>query len=292
MLDPDHLAALGAVLRLGSFAAAARELHVTPSAVAQRIRALDDQVGTSLVYRAQPCVGTAAGKRLAQHAEDVALLESQVARELSFGGDQRPTRVRIAVNADSLATWFIEAMANAGELLFELQIDDQDHSAEWLRRGEVSAAVTSHGEAVPGCIAEKLGGLSYAAVASPAFVKKWFPEGIGEDALGQAPCLTYDSKDELQRRWLCRCFGENIAPPSHYIPSAQAFLDATIAGLGWSLNPVPLVEPLLQDGALVRLVEGTDLHVPLSWQVSRVLAPALAELTAAVRGAAKAGLES
>ncbi|MFT7593531.1 MAG: LysR family transcriptional regulator (chromosome initiation inhibitor) [Paracoccaceae bacterium] len=141
--DPHHLAALAAVLRRGSFDAAAADLSVTPSAISQRIKALEDRVGTSLIHRGSPCTGTPAGVRLAKHAEDVGLLEAQLSRDLSLGDTSGPGRLRIALNADSLATWFVAALAAVPDVLFDLVIDDQDHSADWLKRGEVSAAISA-----------------------------------------------------------------------------------------------------------------------------------------------------
>ena len=290
MLDPHQLAALRAVLRLGSFGAAARALHVTPSAISQRVKALEEVVGTSLVHRGQPCSATSAGRRIAKHAEDVALLESLVARDLSLEGPARTGRIRVAINDDSLATWFVDAMAACPSHLFDLQLDDQDYSVDWLRRGEVSAAVTVHGASVPGCRSEYLGRMPYVATASPGFVEAWFRDGVDFAAFTRAPCLTFDTKDALQRRWLRERFGAEIDPPSHFIPSTQGFLDANRAGLGWCLNPLPLAEPLLKRGAIVKLVDEVALDVALSWQVSQIMAPALAELTDAVRSAAKAAL--
>ena len=142
--DPDHLSALAAILRRGSFEAAASELGVTPSAISQRIRTFEDRIGAALINRGSPCTATPIGARIARHAEDIGLLEARLARDLGFDTTaDRPVAVRIAVNADSLATWFVPALAAVPEILFDLVIDDQDHSAEWLQRGEVSAAVTS-----------------------------------------------------------------------------------------------------------------------------------------------------
>ena len=56
MLDYAALAALAAVIREGSFERAASALHVTPSAVSQRIRSLEERVGCALVVREQPCL--------------------------------------------------------------------------------------------------------------------------------------------------------------------------------------------------------------------------------------------
>lgn len=287
--DPNHLSALAAVLRLGSFEAAAHNLAVTPSAISQRIKALEERVGGALIKRALPCTGTEAGLRLAKHAEDIAVLEGLVSRDLSLdhtAGDPLP-QLRVAVNADSLATWFIDAMAETPDLLFDLVLDDQDHSADWLRRGEVSAAITAHDKTISGCNAHSLGAMRYQATASPAYLNKWFIDGITTQALSQAPCLTYNSKDALQHRWIARHFNGTISPPAHFIPSTQGFADAAKAGLGWGMNPVALIAPELASGELVPLLPNSTLDVTLCWQVSRVMAPALAPLTRAVLSCAR-----
>ncbi|TMV07852.1 LysR family transcriptional regulator ArgP [Ruegeria sediminis] len=288
--DPNQLAALAAILRLGSFEAAAAELAVTPSAISQRIKALEDRIGTSLIDRGPPCSGTPAGLRIAKHAEDIGLLEAQLSRDLALEQGAGPARLKIAVTADSLATWFIDAMAQAGDVLFDLLIDDQDHSADWLRRGEVSAAITLGGKTVTGCDATPLGTLRYIATASPEFMRRWFPHGVTPQALAAAPCLTFNRKDGLQRAWLAANTGTRIVPPTHYLPSSHAFVDAACAGLGWGMNPESLVQRPLRDGKLQVLIPDTPLDVPLTWQVSRIMSPALGPLTRAVKAAAAEGL--
>ncbi len=152
MFDAASLAAVGAVVRTGSFEKAARQLHVTPSAISQRVKNLEDRLGAVLIVRGQPCTATATGMRLCRHADEVGLLEHRLLEDLEkIKPDTRPLTIRIAVNADSLATWFVAAMAATRGVLFDLVLDDQDHSAEWLRRGEVSAAVTATLAAPQGC---------------------------------------------------------------------------------------------------------------------------------------------
>lgn len=288
--DAHHLAALAAVLRHGSFEAAASDLLVTPSAISQRIKALEDRVGTTLINRGSPCTGTPHGVRLAKHAEDVAVLESQLSRELSLEKSRGPVQLRVAVNADSLATWFVAALAAVPDVLFDLVIDDQDHSADWLKRGEVSAALTATGKPVTGCDPVSLGSMRYVATASPDYMKHWFSGGVTAKALAVAPCLTYNAKDALQRNWITEQTGQRVSPPTHFLPSTHAFVDAARAGMGWGMNPKPLVRGPIRNGRLVPLIEDTELDVPLTWQVSRVMAPALEPLTQAVRAAAKKGL--
>lgn len=283
MFDPAHLEALATVLRTGSFDGAAAALNVTSSAVSQRIRALEERVGTAVVIRAQPCRATAAGARLALHAEDVALLEHALAADL--GQEASRPHVRIAVNADSLATWFLPALREVPGLLYDIVLDDQDHSADLLRRGEVQAAVTAHGAPIAGCDAHRLGRLRYIATASPAFAARWFPEGLTAEALAAAPALTFNQKDRLQADWARQVAGQPVALPTHLIASSQAFVDAALLGLGWGMNPEPLVAGEIAAGRLVALSDET-LDTDLHWQVARLAARPLAALTAAVRRAA------
>jgi LysR family transcriptional regulator (chromosome initiation inhibitor) len=288
MFDPAQLAALSAVLRTGSFDRAAQLLHVTQSAISQRVRQLEEQVGTSLVVRSQPCRATEAGERLFRHAEEVRLLEQGVRRDLGLASTSAEETggwpsLRIAVNADSLATWFLPAMAEVGGVLFDLVIDDQDHSADWLKRGEVRAAISGSAKPVQGCDCRPLGALRYLATASPAFILRWFgDEPVTAARLAQAPVITFNAKDRLQTRWAEQTLGVSSTGPSHWLPSSHAFVDAAIAGIGWGMNPENLAAAALADGRLQELVAGKPLDVPLYWHVSRSVAGALRPLTDAV----------
>lgn len=290
MLDPAQLAALAAVHRRGTFELAAVELHVTPSAISQRIKALEEQTGTLLIRRGTPCHATETGLRLIRHHDEVTLLERSIIQDLGLA--KGPATLRIAVNADSLATWVIPALAATEGLLFDLVIDDQDVSQDWLRRGEVVAAITAHPGPLQGCDTVPLGALRYRATASPAYLKRWFPDGVTAKAMGQAPTLTFSDKDQLQTRWAAARIKGLTRPllPTHRIASSQAFVDACLAGLGWGLNPEPLIAPHLRSGALVELIPDTPLDVALHWQFTRLAAPALAPVTKAIRASARVSL--
>jgi LysR family transcriptional regulator, chromosome initiation inhibitor len=289
MLDPAQLAALTAVHRRGSFDLAAAELHVTPSAISQRIKALEEATGSLLIRRGSPSTATETGLRLIRHHDEITLLESTLAADLP-GLSPGPTTLRIAVNADSLATWVIPALAATDGLLFDLLIDDQDVSQDWLRRGEVMAAITAHPGPLQGCDTVPLGALRYRGTASPAYVARWFPDGVTAQALARAPALTFSDVDRLQTLWAVARGVTRTALPTHRVASSQALVDACRAGLGWGMNPEPLVRAALQSGELVELVLGTSLDVELYWQFTRLAAPALAPLTQTIRTAAAAAL--
>ena len=301
-IDSRQLAAFAAVLREGSFDAAARALHVTPSAVSQRIKGLEERLGRVLIRRGTPCLATEAGQALERHAQQLQLLEAQALAPFGLAtapataklqrGRTEPATVlplAIAVNADSLATWFVPALAALREhhdVAFDLQVEDQDHSSELLRQGRVMAAVTADPHPVQGCSAVPLGRMRYLAVASPAFVATHLADGVDEAALAAAPCNVFNRKDELQHRWLRRITRRRLEPPQHRVPSTHGFIHAALHGLGWGMNPEVLVAPLLASGDLVELVRGTALEVPLFWQHWRLEADVLRELTRCVRAAA------
>lgn len=287
MFDPAQLAALAAVHRRGSFDLAAAELHVTPSAVSQRIKALEEAAGAVLVRRGQPCVATETGLRLVRHHEEVCLLSKALADDLAAPAG--PAVLRIAVNADSLATWVIPVLAQTEGFLYDVMIDDQDHSQDLLLRGEVAGAITSHPGPLQGCDTVPLGQQRFRATASPAFARRWFATGVTAAALAQAPALRFNDKDRLQAQWAAR-HGQGLALPSHRIASSHGFVDACVAGLGWGLNPEALVVPLIASGALIELDPAMPLDVPLYWQFNRLTARATADLTRALTRAAKAAL--
>lgn len=291
MLDPAQLAALAAVHRRGAFDLAAAELGVTPSAISQRIKALEDRAGALLIRRGQPCVATETGLRLIRHHDEISVLAQGLAADLP-GLGSGPARLRIAVNADSLATWVIPALSATEGYLFDLVIDDQDVSQDLLRRGDVSGAITSHPGPLQGCDTIRLGALRYRATASPAFIAHWFPDGVTAAALAKAPSLSFSDADRLQDRWVGLHVGTDSPPvlPCHRLASSHGFVEACRNGLAWSMNAEALVAADLRTGTLVELVPDTPLDVPLYWQFTRLAAPALAPLTAAITKATKSAL--
>lgn len=288
MMDYTALATLSEVIRRGSFEAAAAALGLTPSAVSQRIRALEDRLGAVLIRRGPPASGTDLGLRLMHHADQVAALE----QNLPIRAPARPARLRIAVNADSLESWFLPALTALEGLRYELVVDDQDHAADWLRRGEVSAALTSESRAVTGCDCLPLGAMRYLATASPDFTARYFPNGPDAATLAAAPVLVFNSRDQLQQRWATRMAGAPVALEPHLIPSTTGFVRAAELGLGWGMNPETLARPRLTRGTLTEIAPGQGLDVPLYWQSARALAGPLAPLRRALRDLAAQSLIS
>lgn len=287
--DLAHLRALEAAVAHGTFEAAARALHVTPSAISQRLRALEVQTGRVLLVRSKPIRPTAAGETVLRLAREVALLSAETGAALGDSeGDGRPPMLVVAVNADSLATWVLPALAPlADEMSFHLRREDEGRTSDLLRSGDAIAAISSDHEPVAGCIVRPLGSMRYLPVATPAFVDRWFPDGVTAEPLRRAPLVVFDREDPLQHRWLRPIAGADADPPSHMIPASTEFAAAVRAGMGWGMLPAT---QLGAEGELVELVPGASVSVPLFWQHSRLRTPSLERLTDAVLAAAHAAL--
>ncbi|XUY27439.1 LysR family transcriptional regulator ArgP [Agrobacterium sp. rho-8.1] len=294
MLDYAALRAVSLVVQTGSFEKAALALHVTPSAISQRVKQLEERLGVVLILRGNPCTATEKGEWVCRHMEHVGMLETELFGQLPalIAPDEPGQRVtlHVATNADSLGTWFLKAISSFAtdrDYLLNIAVDDQDHTAEWLQRGRVLAAVTSLDKPVQGCRVTPLGSLRYRATASQPFMTRYFAGGVTEARLSQAPALTFNQKDRLQHVWASKVFGAPVVHPTHWLPSTQSFVDAAVLGMGWGMNPDLLVRDHLASGDLVELVAGTPLDIPLFWQVNRLAADRLKPLTQAVVDAAR-----
>lgn len=270
MIPTELIETLSTVVKDGTFDAAARTLHVTPSAVSQRIKALEQRLGRVLVVRSKPVRATEAGEAVLRLGQQLALLEDETLRQLGTErDDDRPTTLPIAVNADSLATWILPPLARVAareSIVFELVRDDQDHTADLLALGAVMAAVASDAVPVPGCTSTPLGRMRFRAYATPAFAARWFPDGPTAVALDRAPRIDFDRKDTLQARFARRLARRTVEPPRHFVPASADFAVATCLGLGWAMLPADHSTASVEAGELVDLAPGRHLDVPLHWQ--------------------------
>jgi LysR family transcriptional regulator (chromosome initiation inhibitor) len=293
-LPLDQVRTLLAVVDEGTFDAAAHVLHVTPSAVSQRVKALEQRTGRVLLTRTRPVRATESGEVVVRFARQLARLEKDAREELGMSAGAEPTRVSIAVNADSLATWFLPALGRVPaelRLSYELRREDESHTATLLREGRVMAAVTSSPDPVTGCSVRALGRMRYVAAAAPEFAGRWFggtlPAGPRGDRaraeeFARAPVVVFDRRDDFQDMFVRRLGGRGAGAWRHHVPTSEGFLDSVVAGLGWGMVPVAQAGGLLRSGALTELAPGRPLDVPLYWQQWKLDSPALAAVARAV----------
>lgn len=286
-LDPAQLAALAAVVSEGTFDAAARRLHVTPSAVSQRLKALETSVGRVLVARTKPVMPTESGRAVLRLARQVSALTDDAMHEIGAEDANGSAVISMAVNADSLDTWLLPALATVGpHLSFDFRRGDEAQTLDLLRTGEVMAAITSVSSPVPGCSVRRLGRMHYRACASPDLAAQWFSDGVSGDSLAAAPVVVYDRSDGLQEQFIRRWTRRRVEPPRHYVPASHAFAIAVRIGLGWGLVPEHQARGELERGTLIDLDPRRTIAVPLYWQQWKLRSSTLQAVAEAVHSAA------
>ncbi|MFF7731595.1 ArgP/LysG family DNA-binding transcriptional regulator [Streptomyces sp. NPDC007984] len=293
-LPLDQVRTLLAVVDEGTFDAAAAALHVTPSAISQRVKALEQRTGRVLLLRTKPVRPTESGEVLVRLARQVARLEHDAYAELGLADTGEPIRVSVAVNADSLATWFLPVLSRVPQeprLCFELRREDEDHTAALLREGVVMAAVTSSPDPVPGCSVRSLGRMRYLPVAAPDFAARHLGGPLAR-VLTEVPVVVFDRRDDFQDGFVRRLTRGRSGASAlrHYVPTSEGFVEAVAAGLGWGLVPEPQADPLLSDGRLVGIAPDRVVDVPLYWQQWRLDSPALAQVADTVTATAARAL--
>ncbi|QKV70554.1 LysR family transcriptional regulator ArgP [Streptomyces harbinensis] len=294
-LPVDQVRTLLAVVDEGTFDAAATALHITPSAVSQRIKTLEQHTGRVLLMRTKPVRPTESGQVVVRFARRLAALERDAREELGIAAGAGAARLPIAVNADSLATWFLPALTRVPQdppICFDLYHEDEAHTATLLREGQVMAAVTSSAEPVAGCLVRPLGRVRYLPVAAPGFAGRLLAGGPLAARLPDAPVIVFDRRDALQDRFVRALTdgAHGAAALRHHVPTSEGFRDAIAAGLGWGLVPEPQATPLLRAGALALLAPGERLDVPLYWQQWKLDVPPLALVARTVADAAATSL--
>ncbi len=291
-IDPRRSEAFLAAIDGGSLEAAASQLKITPSAVSQRITALEQDMGTPLLVRSRPCRPTAPGMRLLQFLRRRALLEAEFLAEQA--DETGPVRITLAVNNDTLATWLLPALAPlliAEGLLVEFVLDNQGHTFALLEQGLALACVSGETAPMRGCTVTPLGTMRYRMVASPGFAARWFPDGIRRDAARRAPVMVFDRKDTLQSAFLLQHFGlPEGAYPFHYVPASDPYVQSIRLGLGYGLLPLEQCAAMLDAGQLVDLTPDLYVDVPLFWHAWRIQPPRLERMGAALVKAARAVL--
>jgi LysR family transcriptional regulator, chromosome initiation inhibitor len=297
--DPDALECLAAIVEEGGFERAAQRLSITQSAVSQRLRALEAQVGTVLIVRSRPLKATSAGQLLLKHTKQMRLLRADLERDLrelapsSAGGAREEERVSIAINADSIATWALPALnelAHQG-LPMEVITDDQDFTHGWLREGQVLGCVTTLKQALRGCKVLPLGAMKYVAVAQPAYVQARCPKGLTPHNFRDLPFVAFNRKDDMQSEFVSKAFGlKRVTLNQLFVPSSEGQVRAVLAGWGVSVVPELLARGLLEQGHLVNVAPTQALPIQLYWHCWNLESDVLDALTGALTRAAQHAL--
>ncbi|WP_419902761.1 LysR family transcriptional regulator ArgP [Kiloniella sp.] len=284
MFDYRQLATLTAILEEGSFERAAQKLFITQSAVSQRLRQLEDTLGQTLVVRSTPLTATSAGQRLLKHYKQVSLLENELDDDLRNQDEEGFTSLTIGLNADSIGTWFFDAVKSFvfdNNILLDLKVDDQDQTHHLLRTGEVLGCISGSASAVQGCRCIPLGQMIYRPLASPEFIDRYAPDGLSYENVSITPVAVFNRKDSLQHRYLEQKFGVTKFP-HHLIPTCDGFLSALLKGFAYGLVPDQQGQEHIEVGTLTSIDPNYEIPIPLYWHVWNLQTDLMKGLTQAL----------
>lgn len=268
MFDYRQLQALATVMEEQSFDRAAKRLFLTQSAISQRIRQLEESAGQLLLVRSQPLKLTDAGEQLQRHYHQITLLQRELRQSLDSSQDEGFTKLTIGLNADTLATWFMDAMQpllQQTQILLDLRVDDQDQTHLLLKSGDVLGCISASSKPLQGSHAVYLGISRYLALASPGFIQRYFADGVTVAALEQAPAVEYNEKDDLQDNFINYYYPGVQDYPRHRVPSSEAFIELIRRGFAWGMAPDLQIKALLDSGDVLEIAAGQSLEIPLYW---------------------------
>lgn len=295
MFDYKLIEALAAVFNEGGFDKAARSLNLTQSAISQRVKLLEEQAGQVLLVRSTPPGVTHAGRRMLRHYLKVKKLEDDLLVDFVSADEKSFTSLAIGVNADSLATWFPGAVGDfigQEKVTLDIRADDQEQTHRLLKDGEVVGCISDRRQPLQGCRVVYLGKMNYRLFATPAFVKKWFPEGFSLKDVLKAPALIFNRKDDLHNKLFSQVLGAIPARmPAHYVPSSEKFAHFIESGFGYGMLPDQQGRPLEKTGRILDLAPGCSVAVKLYWHCWNLESRLLTKLTRTLVNSAKLLLE-
>lgn len=291
MLDYKLLEAFAMVVQEGGFEKAASAMHLTQSAVSQRVKLLEDRTGKILLSRGTPPQPTDAGRQLIKHYLQVKLLEDGLDEEMSESHDTL-TSLSVGINADSLSSWFLPAIGELledGRILIDMHVEDQEQTHKLLRDGIVVGCISDMATSMQGCKVEFLGVMPYRLLARPEFTKRWFPSGLDISSAEHAPAVMFTRKDMLHHKILKEVLGQTVdVKATHYMPSIEQFTQMISSGYAYGMVPDWQSDQLRAEGKLIEVHHNAHDSVNLYWHCWNIDSPPLKALTKQLVRQAKA----
>ena len=287
MLDYKLIEALAMVIQEGGFDKAAGKLHLTQSAISQRVRLLEENAGQILLTRTSPPVPTSAGIRFLKHYHQVKRLEGDLDGSIFTHSNKQHESLSIALNADSLETWFTKAvdpfLRENSHITLDIKVDDQEETHKMLKNGEVAGCISARKSPIQGCTATSIGIMNYRLIATPAFIGRYFPEGLTLKSVAHAPAVIFNRKDNLHTIVLKKVFKKTISHlPAHYVPSTEKFAEFIIKGHAYGVIPDEQSSVFLSSGELIDLAPDHNIPVELYWHCWNIKSKLLQKFTEAL----------
>ena len=255
-LTPEALCMLQTIAATGSFAAAARELGVVPSALTYRVRQMEDALDVLLFDRSsRQARPTAAGKELLAEGTKLLMEMDAIAnrvRRVATGWEAQLTIAVDTVISRAAIMELCEAfLAENPPTRLRLRDEALSGTAAVLDSGLADLAIGVPDIAIllsPDLHHQPIGNLSFVFAVAPHHPLAQAPEPIAPGELARYRIITVaDSIPRGDGVKIGVARGQDVMT----VASMQAKLDAQMRGLGAGFVPEPMARPYLDTGRLV-----------------------------------------
>jgi molybdate transport repressor ModE-like protein len=270
VLTPDALSLLQAVSQTGSFAAAARELGLVPSAVTYRIRQIEDALDVLLFDRSSRQARlTDAGTELLREGGRLLQEIDAVANRVKRVATGWESQLTIAVDTVVSCATVMELVQAFFELAPTTRLRLLDESLtgtlETLTRGQADLAigvVLEPGNS-PGIQTLPIGEMQFVYVVAPHHPLAKLREPVSDEVLQKHRAIAVaDSVQHGAAATFSLLPGQDVLT----VPTMRAKIDAQLRGLGGGFVPEPLARPHVERGTLVvKKIQRSNRLVPLRY---------------------------
>lgn len=286
MASMQGIAAFAETVRRGSFAAAARELRLTPSAVAKSVARLEADLGLRLLHRTTREVSlTSDGHGLYERCRHI-VEELDALRAQAEGVRGEPSgTLRVSVPVTWGRRVLVPQLASlvTRHPRIALDVAFSDRFVDVVKEG-FDAAVRIGALRDSTLVARRIGQQQLVVCASPAYVAlHGQPATPGE--LAAHRCLAFRLPTSGRARpWDFSVDGTprtNVPPTSVFMDEGEALVAAAVAGLGLAQVPGYMAEDALRTGALVEVLAAfrpAPLPISIVYASGRQLTPRLRAL--------------
>jgi DNA-binding transcriptional LysR family regulator len=261
------------VAERGSFAAAAADLGLTPSALSKLVTRIEDRLGVRLLTRTTRKLAlTAEGELFVARSRDILASIEAAEAEVTAASERPRGHLRISVGTavakQILGPALPVFLDRYADITVELHVSDRQVD---LVAEQIDVAIRSGALGDSTLVARKLGEATRVICASPLYLEKHGTPRVPADLL-QHNCLTLPGPAWSQWPFHTHEGINRLAVSGTFTSdNADLLLDMAVAGLGVARLADFMVARALRDGALVRLL--VDSHVPESFPIHALTVP-------------------
>jgi DNA-binding transcriptional LysR family regulator len=275
-LTPDALAMLQTIAAAGSFAAAAREMGMVPSALTYRVRQIEDALDVLLYDRSsRQAKLTEAGAELlregARLLEEIDAVANRVKRVATGWEPQLTIAIDTVISKPTMMELCESFFSQSPPTRIRLREETLSGTLEALTRGQADLAIGVGPDSArtAGVHSKPLGHLTFVYAVAPHHPLANAPEPLSDEVIQKHRAVAVaDSVSHGSGQTFGLLGGQDVFT----VPTMHAKLDAQLRGLGGGNLPRCLADSYIDTGRLiVKRTERSQRQVPLhyAWRLSK-----------------------